>query len=49
MPQNRPWKTVYIRLADWGNLDKNGNTKYKWVAIGRMYGHGTLNERVVLD
>ena len=48
MPANKTWKTVYIRVMDRGNLP-SGNPKYKWVAIGRMYGYGTKNPKVVLD
>jgi len=46
--RNKPWKTVYIRVMDnRGNLP-SGNPKYKWVAIGRMYGWPN-NPKVVLD
>ena len=50
MPQNKTWKTVYIRVRDGGTY-ASGAPKWKWVAIGRLYGYGTLNKnwKVVFD
>jgi len=38
MSQNKTWKTVYIRVADYDKILPSGNPQYKWVAIGKMYG-----------
>ena len=49
--QNKSWRTVYIRVADYEKIMPSGNPQYKWVAIGRMYGYGTINKNysVVFD
>jgi len=37
--KNKPWKSVYIRIPDRRPGKKPG--QYKWVVVGKMYGHGT--------
>ena len=42
--KNKNWKTVYIRVGT-NKYDHKGRLKYKWVAIGRLYGYGTVEEK----